>query len=174
MVVSVMIVPAACAATVQVCCCCGRCCSQELARLWDWQHQRVAAGMPPDLDPQELSSAAAAMRAHAQAEAEAAAAEALRLHEEELQEQGLAGASGDTYSRTPPNSASGSDRGNTDLAAAAGTHTVPDEVLDAMPPPLSLGGGTESLEAKLAALRNAQRARDGLPALVGSAQALKR
>lgn len=38
---------------------------QELARLWDWQHRRVAAGLPPDLSAAD--SATAAMEAEAAA-----------------------------------------------------------------------------------------------------------
>ncbi|WIA18449.1 hypothetical protein OEZ85_009908 [Tetradesmus obliquus] len=76
----------------------------ELARLWDWQHRRVALGLPPDLPHTSSSSSsampdaaaaaaaaaeAAAARAAAAAEAEAAAAAAAA----ELQEADLSGSS---------------------------------------------------------------------------------
>ncbi len=41
---------------------------QEVARLWDWQHRRAAAGLGPELSPDELVAKAAA-KAAAEAEA---------------------------------------------------------------------------------------------------------
>ena len=36
---------------------------QELACLWDWQHRRVAAGMPADWTPKEAETARKAVLA---------------------------------------------------------------------------------------------------------------
>ena len=56
--------------------------SQELSRLWDWQHRRAALGLPPDLTPAEQQAAAhkaavkAEKAAYGQALGDASAAQA--------------------------------------------------------------------------------------------------
>lgn len=41
-------------------------CTQELACLWDWQHRRVAAGLPHEWTPKEEEAARKAAIAQAE------------------------------------------------------------------------------------------------------------